>query len=386
MSFAALTRLRQQLAQRRLDGVERRRSVMDGAQTPHLKINGKPLISFCSNDYLGLAADPALIAATHAALDVAGLGAGAAHLITGHHRFHHDFESAFAEFVGKPAALLFSSGWLASLGVFGALASRHSEVFADKLNHASLVDAAQLSGAKVARYRHLDLAQLEGLLARSTAADKFIASDLVFSMDGDVADVDALLDLAERFDAWLYLDDAHGFGVLNDGRGGMTLRARVSERVIYMATLGKAAGVSGAAVAAHSDVIDWLIQKARSYVYTTASPPLLAACLLESLRQIAAGATRRERLYSRIAQLREGLASLSYGTLLDSATPIQPLLIGSNADAVRLSQALLRRGLLVPAIRTPTVPADTARLRITLSAAHDADDIAQLIEALHAFA
>jgi 8-amino-7-oxononanoate synthase len=257
-------------------------------------------------------------------------------------------------------------------------------VFADKLNHASLVDAAQLSGASFTRYRHNDLAQLEGQLAASRAQDKVIVSDLVFSMDGDTAPVDALLDLAERYDAWLYLDDAHGFGVLNGGRGGLTDRARGSDRVIYLATLGKAAGVAGAAAAAHENVIDWLIQKARPYIYTTASPPLLAACLLESLRQIEAGEARRERLDCHIAQLREGLAGLKLGALLDSNTPIQPLLIGENADAVRLSQALLARGLLVPAIRTPTVPAGTARLRITLSAAHGADDIAQLVGALHA--
>jgi 8-amino-7-oxononanoate synthase len=334
----------------------------------------------------GLAADPALVAAAHAAVDQCGVGAGAAHLITGHHRFHDDFETAFARFVGKPAALLFSTGYLANLGVLTALLAKKGEVFADKLNHASLVDAAQLSGASFTRYRHNDLAQLEGQLAASTAQDKLIVSDLVFSMDGDIAPVDALLDLAERYDAWLYLDDAHGFGVLNEGRGGLTERACASDRVIYLATLGKAAGVAGAAVAAHESVIDWLIQKARPYIYTTASPPMLAACLLESLRQIEAGDARRERLHRHIVQLREGLAALKPGALMPSDTPIQPLLIGANADAVRLSQALLERGLLVPAIRTPTVPVNTARLRITLSAAHSTDDVAQLIEALHALA
>jgi len=386
VTHAALTRLQQGLAALQADSLERKRLLLDGAQGAHVTINGQRVISFCSNDYLGLANDPALIQAAHGALDQCGVGAGAAHLISGHHRFHHEFETAFASFVGKPAALLFSTGYLANLGVLSALLNRYGEVFADKLNHASLVDAAQLSGATFTRYRHLDLAQLESRLANSAAQDKLIVSDLVFSMDGDSAPVDALLDLAERFDAWLYLDDAHGFGVLNDGRGGLTDRARASDRVIYLATLGKAAGVSGAAVAAHASVIDWLIQKARPYIYTTASPPLLAACLLESLRQIEAGAARRERLHQHIAQLREGLADLKFGTLMPSVTPIQPLLIGVNADAVRLSHALSQRGLLVPAIRTPTVPAGTARLRITLSAAHSADDVAQLVEALHAVA
>lgn len=383
MTFPALTRLQAGLAALRAEHLERRRRVLEGAQGVHLRIDGRQVVSFCSNDYLGLAADPALVAAAHAALDACGVGAGAAHLITGHHRLHHDFETAFARFVGKPAALLFSTGYLANLGVPGALVGRHGEVFADRLNHASLVDAAQLSGAVFTRYRHGDLARLEGQLAASTAQDKLIVSDLVFSMDGDLAPVDALLELAERFDAWLYLDDAHGFGVLGDGRGGLTERARASDRVIYLATLGKAAGVAGAAVAAHGDVIDWLIQKARPYVYTTASPPLLAACLLESLRRIEAGDARRARLARHIAQLRGGLAGLKTGSLMRSDTPIQPLVVGTNAEAVRLSSALLERGLLVPAIRTPTVPAGTARLRITLSAAHDAADIAQLVAALH---
>jgi 8-amino-7-oxononanoate synthase len=386
VSSAALTRLQDGLATLRADHLERRRRLLDGAQGAHVTIDGQRVVSFCSNDYLGLAADPALVQAAHAALDQCGVGAGAAHLITGHHRFHDDFEAAFARFVGKPAALLFSTGYLANLGVLTALVARKGEVFADKLNHASLVDAAQLSGANFTRYRHGDLAQLEGQLAASTALDKVIASDLVFSMDGDLAPVDALLDLAERYDAWLYLDDAHGFGVLNDGRGGLTDRARASDWVIYLATLGKAAGVAGAAVAAHRSVIDWLVQKARPYIYTTASPPLLAACLLESLRQIESGEARRARLDRHITQLRTGLAGLECGTLMASSTPIQPLLIGANADAVRLSHALLQRGLLVPAIRTPTVPANTARLRITLSAAHSADDVAQLIGALHALA
>ena len=386
MTHAALTRLQDGLAALQADHLERRRPLLDGAQGARITIDGQRVVSFCSNDYLGLAADPALVQAAHAALDECGVGAGAAHLITGHHRFHEDFEAAFARFVGKPAALLFSTGYMANLGVLTALLGRRGEVFGDKLNHASLVDAAQLSGATLTRYRHNDLVQLEGQLAASKAQDKLIVSDLVFSMDGDTAPVDALLDLAERHDAWLYLDDAHGFGVLNDGRGGLSERARTSDRVIYLATLGKAAGVAGAAVAAHAGVIAWLIQKARPYIYTTASPPLLAACLLESLRQIEAGGARRERLRGHVAQLREGLAGLKRGVLLPSDTPIQPLVIGSNDAAVRLSQALLQRGLLVAAIRTPTVPVNTARLRITLSAAHSADDVALLVEALHAVA
>jgi 8-amino-7-oxononanoate synthase len=384
VSFDALARLGEGLAALKSDHLERRRRLLDGPQGAHVVVDGRPLVSFCSNDYLGLAADPALIAAAHAVLDTCGVGAGAAHLITGHHRLHETFETAFARFVGKPAALLFSTGYLANLAVPGALLDRHGEVFADRLNHASLVDGARLSGARFTRYRHGDLAQLDAQLARSTARTRMIVSDLVFSMDGDCAPVDALLDLTERHDAWLYLDDAHGFGVLNDGRGGLTERARASERVIYLATLGKAAGVSGAAVAAAQAIVDWLVQKARPYVFTTASPPVLAACLQESLRLIGTDAARRARLQTHVAHLKAGLAGLRCGTPMASDTPIQPLLIGDSGEAVRLSERLLEQGLLVPAIRPPTVPEGTARLRITVSAAHTAADIDRLLEALHA--
>ena len=382
MSHAALTQLTHGLAALRRDNLERHRGLLESPQGVRIRLNGRDLLSFCSNDYLGLAASPELIQAAHTALDTCGVGAGASHLITGHHAAHQVFEIAFAQFVNKPAALLFSSGYMANLGVLTALLGRHGQVFADRLNHASLNDAAKLSGAKFTRYHHGDLPQLEAQLARSVAQQKMIVSDVVFSMDGDLAPVDALLDLAERYDAWLYLDDAHGFGLLNDGRGGLTPRAANSARVIYLATLGKAAGVAGAAVAADQTVIDWLIQKSRPYIYTTAMPPMLAACLSESLQQIAQGEELRETLHRHVRALRTGLANLRW-TLLPSDTPIQPLVVGDNADAVSLSHALRERGLLVPAIRTPTVPTGAARLRITLSAAHTAHDIDQLISALH---
>jgi 8-amino-7-oxononanoate synthase len=347
-----------------------------------VRVDGRELVSFCSNDYLGLANDPALAEAALAAIGKYGVGAGASHLVTGHHRLHHEFEQAFAEFVGKPAALLFSTGYMANLGVLTALLGRRGEVFADRLNHASLNDAALQCGAKFTRYAHGDLDQLQAQLEKSTARDKLICSDLVFSMDGDAAEVDRLLALAEAHDAWLYLDDAHGFGVLNEGRGGLTEKARGSPRVIYLATLGKAAGVFGAAVAAHADVIEWLVQNARTYVYTTATPPLQAAALLESLKQIAAGGMRRERLGQHMAALREGLGSLPRWQLMPSVTPIQPLVIGGNAEAVAVSDALLEQGLLVPAIRTPTVPKGSARLRISLSAAHTREEVGRLVAAI----
>ncbi len=381
-AFAALARIQEDLAQLETDSLLRVRSLLDSAQGARVRIGGRELVSFCSNDYLGLANDPDIAGAAAAAIRECGVGAGASHLITGHHRLHQAFEQAFAAFVGKPAALMFSTGYMANLGVLSALLNRHGEVFADRLNHASLNDAVRQCGAKFTRYAHADLDRLQGLLAKSTARDKLICSDLVFSMDGDVADVHRLLALAEAHDAWLYLDDAHGFGVLNDGRGGLTEAARKSPRVIYLATLGKAAGVSGAAVAAHAQVVEWLVQKARTYIYTTAMPPMLAAALMESLKRIEAGQARRELLQRHIAALREGLEGLSRWRLMPSATPIQPLLIGGNAEAVRVSAALIERGLLVPAIRTPTVPKDTARLRITLSASHDDSEVRQLVQAL----
>jgi 8-amino-7-oxononanoate synthase len=384
--FDALARIQQGLAQLEADSLRRSRRVLESAQGAQVRVDGRELVSFCSNDYLGLANDPALAEVAISAIRECGVGAGASHLVTGHHRLHHEFEQAFADFVGKPAALMFSTGYMANLGVLTALLGRHGEVFADKLNHASLNDAAQQCGAEFTRYAHGDLDQLEAQLRKSAARDKLICTDLVFSMDGDVADVDRLLTLAEAHDAWLYLDDAHGFGVLNDGRGGMSDAARKSPRVIYLATLGKAAGVFGAGVAAQADVIEWLVQKARTYVYTTATPPLLAAALLASLQKIAAGQARREKLREHIDALRKGLGGLPHWQLMPSDTPIQPLLIGGNAEAVAVSSALLEQGLLVPAIRTPTVPRGSARLRISLSAAHTQEEVGRLVAAIRALA
>ena len=385
-AFDALARIQQGLAQLETDSLLRSRMVLESAQGAYVRVNRRELVSFCSTDYLGLANDLALVEAALAAIPEFGVGAGASHLVTGHHRLHHGFEQAFAAFVGKPSALMFSTGYMANLGVLTALLGRHGEVFADKLNHASLNDAAQQCGAKFSRHAHGDLAQLEKQLEKSTARDKLICADLVFSMDGDIAEVDRLLALAEAHDAWLYLDDAHGSGALNDGRGGLSEAARKNPRVIYLATLGKAAGVFGAAVAAHADVIEWLVQKARTYIYTTATPPMLAAALMASLEQIAAGQARRETLHRHIAVLREGLSGLPRWQLLPSDTPIQPLVVGENAEALALSKALLERGLLVPAIRTPTVPKGGARLRISLSAAHTGDEVGRLVDAITSLA
>ncbi len=363
-------------------GLRRQRRILDSPQSAHVVVDGRAAVAFCSNDYLGLAADPRLIAAARAGAQRCGVGAGASHLILGHAAPHQELEETLARFVGLPRALLFSSGYMANIGIVTALAGRADAVFADKLNHASLNDAALLSRAQFRRYAHGDLAALERLLAASAARRKLVVTDAVFSMDGDIAPVPELLRLCERFDAWLVLDDAHGFGVLG-ARGGGVLRHfnLASTRIIYMATLGKAAGVSGAFVGGAADVIEMLVQRARTYIYTTATPPLLAHALIASVEIIAAEQWRRDALARLIDQLKQGVAGLRW-RLLPSSTAIQPLVIGANDEALRVAAALAARGVQVPAIRPPTVPQGSARLRISLSAAHSDEDVAHLIEAL----
>lgn len=383
MPYAELQR---ELDERAALGLMRRRQVLQGPQAPHIVIGERPYLAFCSNDYLGLANHPQLIAALQQGAAQYGAGAGAAHLVSGHSVAHHQLEQALAEFSGKPAALLFSTGYMANLGTVQALVGKGDTVFADKLNHASLNDAMLLSRATMKRYRHNDMAQLAQLLEQAGSGRKLIVTDAVFSMDGDLAPLPELLALCERHDAWLLADDAHGFGVLGEqGRGSLAHFGIASQRIIYMATLGKAAGVFGAFVAAEQAVIDTLINHARSYVYTTATPPALANALLESLKLVGQGDALREHLRKLIAQLRNGLAGLPW-KLLQSDTAIQPLLVGDNHAALALSEALRKRGIWVAAIRPPTVPQGTARLRITLSAAHSVDDVTRLIEVLHELA
>ena len=347
-------------------------------------MDGRDYVAFCSNDYLGLAAHPQLIEAAREGAARYGVGAGASHLVLGHTDAHHALEEQLAEFVGLPRALLFSSGYLANLGIVTAMVGRDGAVFADRLNHASLNDAVLLSRATLRRYPHLDLDALERLLAASRARRRLIVTDAVFSMDGDIAPVPGLVSLAERYDAWLLLDDAHGFGVLGPaGQGTLAHFSVRSPRVVLMATLGKAAGVFGAFVAGGAEPIEWLIQRARSYIYTTATPPMLSVALLKSLELIRLESWRRSRLREHIAMLRDRLQSRRW-PLAPSITPIQPLVIGRNDEAVAASERLAGDGLLVPAIRPPTVPQGTARLRISLSAAHEAGDIERLAGALNA--
>ncbi len=381
--FSALQR---DLDERAAQGLLRSRRTLHSPQSAHIVVDGKPYLSFCSNDYLGLASHPRLSAALQQGAQQWGAGAGAAHLVSGHFAPHHELEQALAAFVGKPAALLFSTGYMANLGAVQALVGKGDTVFADKLNHSSLNDAMLLSRADVQRYRHGDLAQLAQLLAKTPSGRKLVITDAVFSMDGDIAPLPEQLALCEQHNAWLVVDDAHGFGVLGEGgRGSLSHFGLASPRIIYMGTLGKSAGVFGAFVAAEQVVIDTLVNSARSYVYTTATPPALSAALVESLRLIEAGSGLRARLQVLIAKLRTGLADLPW-PLMPSDTAIQPLLVGDNQRAFELSEGLRACGIWVAAIRPPTVPQGTARLRITLSAAHSEADVEHLIEALHALA
>ncbi|WP_036300191.1 8-amino-7-oxononanoate synthase [Methylotenera sp. L2L1] len=378
-----LASLQRELDQRKTDGLLRQRRLLDSPQAEHIVANEQPYLSFCSNDYLGLANRPELIAAMQKAAGDSGVGSGASGLITGHHRYHDDLEKQLAAFVQLPAALLFSTGYMANIGVLGALTGRGDAIFADKLNHACLNDGGYFSYAEFQRYPHNDVAALEKLLQASTAKHKLIAADAVFSMDGDIAPIPEYLALCEKYDAYLYLDDAHGFGVLGEhGKGSLNHFKIKSPRIIMMATLGKAAGVAGAFVAGEQVVIDYLIQKAKSYVYSTPAPPALSATLSASVKLIEQGDALRANLNRSIAYLKNNL-KLKQWQLMDSDTAIQPLIVGGNKEALALSEYLQTCGILVPAIRPPTVPVGTARLRISLSAVHTLDDMKKLVDAIH---
>lgn len=378
-----LNALQSELNQRKADGLLRQRRLLDSPQAEHIVANGKPYLSFCSNDYLGLANHPALIAAMQNAAAGSGVGSGASGMVTGHHRYHDELEKQLSAFVNLPAALLFSTGYMANIGVISALVGRGDAVFCDKLNHACLNDGAILSRAEFNRFAHNDVEMLEKQLQASTAKRKLIAVDAVYSMDGDIAPLPAYMRLCEHYDAYLYIDDAHGFGVLGEhGKGSLNHFNLKSTRLIYMATLGKAAGVAGAFVAAQQVVIDYLIQNARSYVYSTPAPPALSATLSASLNLIEKGDDLRAHLRLLIATLKSNL-QLKTWQLLPSNTAVQPLIVGSNHAVMRVSEHLQKQGILVPAIRPPTVPINTARLRISLSAAHSENDVMTLAKALN---
>ena len=379
-------RLSTELAAIETTGLTRRRHMLESPCGRTVTVDGKNLLNFASNDYLGLAGNAEIAQAMANGSLQWGAGAGASHLVSGHLAPHEALEKEITAFTGFPRALTFSTGYMANLAVTPTLAGRGDAVFADKLNHASLIDAmllAKANGADVQRYAHNDMAALEKMLAASSAPTKIIVSDAVFSMDGDLAPLPPLFALAEQYDAWLVIDDAHGFGVLGPhGKGSLAhFNLPASPRILLMGTLGKAAGVGGAFVAGSETAIEYLLQKGRSYIFTTAQPPAIACALSKSLQLIRDGDALRANLIARIGQLRDGLAVSSL-KLLPSITAIQPLIVGENEATVALSKALWERGLWVPAIRPPTVPKDTARLRISVSAAHTASDIDQLITAL----
>ncbi len=371
------------LAQRKAEHLYRQRRVVESAQGVELYIEGRPVLAFCSNDYLGLANDPRLAAALKEGADRFGVGSGAAHLITGHSTAHHQLEEALADFTGRPRALLFSTGYMANLGIMTALLGRHDATFEDRYNHASMLDAAQLCGAKLHRYPHLDTRTLADKLASVTKGERMVATDGVFSMDGDIAPLPTLAKLCAQHDSWLLVDDAHGLGVLGDnGRGSLSVaKLGIQDAPILMGTLGKAFGTAGAFVAGSEDLVETLIQEARTYVYTTATPPAVAWATLTALRLVQEEEWRREKLQQLITRFRTGAIQLGL-PLMESHTPIQPVLAGESAAASAMSAALLEQGILVTAIRPPTVPMGTARLRITFSAQHEEAHVDRLLSAL----
>ncbi len=363
--------------------LRRTRRVIESYDGVRLRVGGRDMLGFCSNDYLGLAQHPALAEAAREGAQRWGAGATASPLVCGHSLAHEQLEQDLARLVGMPRALYFYAGFPANTGLVPALAGRGDAVFSDALNHACLIDGARLSRAELQVYGHCDAADLARRLAASSARRKLIVSDAVFSMDGDIAPLRELLRLAERHDAMLLIDDAHGFGVLGPGGAGSAAEFDLrSPRLLYMATLGKAAGVAGAFVAGSEDAIEYLMQRTRSYIFATAAPPLVAHTLRTSLRLIAEEQWRRDHLRELVRLLRQQARLPAGWRLGESTTPVQPLLIGGNEAALSAMQQLWERGLWVPAIRPPTVPAGSARLRLSLSAAHTVQDLQRLLQAL----
>ena len=378
MSFDLATRL----AERRAAHLYRQRPLLDSPQGPQVRVDGRELLAFCSNDYLGLANHPEVLQAMRDGAAQWGVGGGASHLVIGHSTPHHQLEEALAEFTGRPRALLFSTGYMANLAAVTALVGQGDTVLEDRLNHASLLDAGLLSGARFSRYLHNDAASLASRLEKATG-NTLVVSDGVFSMDGDLADLPALCAEARRKQAWLMVDDAHGFGPLGATGGGIVEHygLGIEEVPVLVGTLGKGFGTAGAFVAGSEELIETLIQFARPYIYTTSQPPAVACATLKSLQLLQTESWRREHLNRLIARFRSGAAEIGL-RLMDSPTPIQPILVGDSERALRLSALLRERGLQVGAIRPPTVPAGSARLRVTLSAAHSAAQLEQLLDAL----
>ena len=371
------------LAQRHTENRYRTRRILQSPQTAQLVVDGKTYTAFCSNDYLGLANHPDVIAALQTAAQRFGVGSGASHLVAGHSSEHHALEEELAAFTGRARALLFSTGYMANLGAITALVGKGDAVFEDRLNHASLLDAGLLSGARFQRFLHNDVENLAKRLTKTQAARKLIVVDGVFSMDGDCAPLAELARLARAHNAWLMVDDAHGFGCLGAHGGGSAEQFGLSqnELPILMGTLGKAFGTFGAFIAGSEALIETLIQFARPYIYTTAMPPAVAAATRVSLRLLQTEHWRREHLQQLIAHFRAGAARLGL-QLMDSFSPIQPIIIGSETQALAISDALAARGFLIIAIRPPTVAVGSSRLRVTLTAEHSMVQVDDLLSAL----
>jgi len=377
--------LQAQLDQRHKQFLYRHRTNVASGCDSVLQVEGKSLVNFCSNDYLGLAGHPDIAAALKSAIDQYGTGSGASHLISGHSTAHQQLEEQLAEFTGRPRALLFSTGYMANMGVINALVGRHDLVLEDQLNHASLLDGGHLSRADYKRYKHNNMQQLDYLLEQSTASRKLIVTDGVFSMDGDLAPLPEMSALAAQHSGWLMVDDAHGMGVLGATGGGIVEQQglTVEQVPVLMGTLGKSFGTFGAFIAGSEALIETLIQFARTYIYTTALPPAIACASSASLQIVRREHWRREHLQSLIQRFRAGAEQLGL-QLMDSQTPIQPVLINNDQRVMEINQQLRSKGFMVGAIRPPTVPAGSGRLRITLSANHSNQQIDQLLDALEA--
>ncbi len=378
MSFDLASRL----AARRAEHLYRQRPLLQSPQQPDVVVDGERLLAFCSNDYLGLANHPEVVAAMQQGSAKWGVGGGASHLVIGHSTPHHELEEALAEFTGRPRALLFSTGYMANLATVTALVGQGDTVLEDRINHASLLDAGLLSGARFSRYLHNDPESLAKRLEKA-CGNTLVVTDGVFSMDGDLADLPAICAEAKQRDAWVMVDDAHGFGPLGATGGGIVehFGLGIDDVPVLVGTLGKAFGTAGAFVAGSEELIETLIQFARPYIYTTSQPPAVACATLKSLELLRSEHWRREHLNRLIARFRQGAAEIGL-SLIDSPTPIQPILIGSSERALALSAALKARGILVGAIRPPTVPVGSARLRVTFSASHGEAQVEHLLDVL----
>lgn len=361
----------------------RQRRQVQGAHGVEVQVDGETKTVFCSNDYLGLTTHPELISAAQRSVADFGVGSGASQLVTGHNHVHRALEDELAEFTGRDRALYFATGTMTNMGVIQALVGKGDTVFSDALNHASLIDGIRLSGADRQVYAHADVEALQKLISVGSQGQRLLVSDAIFSMDGDIAPLNDLVALAQTHDAALMIDDAHGFGVMGDHGQGVAAQFDPSEIPVLVATLGKSAGVAGAFVAGSDSLIEYLIQRARSLIYTTAPPPALAQTARAALALMKKESWRRHRLHELIRRFRRGAGQLGI-TLSESNTPIQPLVLGDEASALRMSEYLWAAGIWVTAIRPPTVPVGSSRLRITLSAAHDESQVDRLLETLSA--